>query len=228
MNKLCLVCTATTDGRLRNGVVACQACKSFFLRYFPNRDGLKCEMGRNDCPVATNPQYVADRRRFRFICPKCRFQRCQEVGMKPPKTGTRQKMLECQSGRVSLLPQITVEAKTKETLNTLMKMFMDISRTTASTSPGLVQEWNSQESYGQVVQSFLNNSDHVSRLFIGFLKVSPFYKKLTMADRCSTFFQCGTRLNRIFHTAPAAINRTNFHRLQTLCPDFKVYFDHLN
>ena len=93
MNKLCLVCTATTDGRLRNGVVACQACKSFFLRYFPNREGLKCEMGRNDCPVATNPQYIADRRRFRFICPKCRFQRCQEVGMKPPKTGTRQKML---------------------------------------------------------------------------------------------------------------------------------------
>ena len=169
----CLVCNSSCDGRLRNGIVACQACKSFFLRYQPSGVGLKCAIGSNDCPIATDNQCIADGRRFRFVCPKCRFQRCQNVGMKIPKgnvtTGKRIKshqtieikdVMEGQSSGYALLPQIKVGTSTKEILNSLIQVFMDI--------------------------------------------------------------QCVTRLNRIFNAAPAAMNQSNFNKLQTFFPDFQV------
>ena len=217
MPSLCLVCTASCDGRLRNGVVACQACKSFFLRSQPSGVGLKCLTNLNNCSAVANLKYTADGRRLRFSCPKCRFRRCQEVGMKPPKTNIDQSNdFQC------LLPKVSSATCTKETLNSLIQVFMDINSATAITIPGLVHDWNPQSSSQEVAQCFISNSDQASRLFSNFLKANPIYKRLTMADRCSTFFQCAIRLNRIFKAAPAAMNQSNFHRLQTLFPDFKV------
>ena len=191
MTTLCLVCTASCDGKLRNGVVACQACKSFFLRYLPDGEGLKCATSKNDCSVATNTQSIADGRRFRFVCPKCRFRHCQEVGMKAPKSNIiiKQQIMKgkSSSNNCSLLSQIAVGTSTKETFNSLTKVFMDINNATASTIPGLVKEWKPQVSNGEVTQSFLNNADDVSRLFAFFLKNNPFYNQVTMADRCSMF-----------------------------------------
>ena len=88
---------------------------------------------------------------------------------------------------------------------------MDINSATASTIPGLVQDWNPQSTSQDVAQCFISNSDQASRLFSNFLKANPIYKRLTMADRCSTFFQCAIRLSRIFKAAPAAMSRNNFH-----------------
>ena len=143
--------------------------------------------------------------------------------MKPPKMVARQ-IIEANSTAVSILPQITVGAEVKEILNSLIKVFMDISCATASTIPAVVQEWKPQVSNGEVAHSFIRNSDHVCRLFANFLKGNPFYNRLTMADRCSTFFQSGTRLNRIFNVAPAAMNQRNFNKLQTMFPDFQVSY----
>ena len=115
-----------------------------------------------------------------------------------------------------LVPKISSATCTKESLNSLIQVFMDINSATASTIPGLVQDWNPQSTSQDVAQCFISNSDQASRLFSKFLKANPIYKRLTMADRCSTFFQCAIRLSRIFKAAPAAMNQSNFHRLQTL------------
>ena len=221
MPSLCLVCNATCDGKLRNGIVACQAWKSFFLRSQPSGADLKCLTSLNNCSAVTNLKYTADGRRLRFSCPKCRFRRCQEVGMKSPKTSMGSEEARDSD---SILPNITTGTSTKETVNSLIQVFMDINSATASTIPGLVQDWNPQSTSQDVAQCFISNSDQASRLFSNFLKANPIYKRLTMADRCSTFFQCAIRLRRIFKAAPAAMSRNNFHRLQTLFPDFQVLF----
>ena len=223
MSNFCLVCNASCDGRLRNGIVACQACKSFFLRNLPSGVGLKCSTGYNNCfPSSNSIESATDGRRFRFICPKCRFRLCQEFGMNPPKTYPPKSETNEATDDSSLMPKISVGSCTKETLNSLIQVFMDINCATGTVLPGFIQEWNPQISSQQVAQCFIDNSDHVSRLFANFLKINPLYKRLSMADRCSTFFQCVTRLNRVFNAAPAAMNRNNFNRLQTLYPDFKV------
>ena len=73
----CSVCCYPCDGLMRCGVVACQACKSFFIRV--KRTGytkLICSRGTNDCKL--EPSYSingADGRQIRQICPKCRFEK---------------------------------------------------------------------------------------------------------------------------------------------------------
>ena len=223
MSSLCLVCNASCDGRLRNGVVACQACKSFFLRSQTSANGLKCVTGIKNCFVGATGKRGVDGRRLRFNCPQCRFRRCQEVGMKPPKTIVESgKITDGQTNDFSLMPKITPDTSTKETLNSLIAVFMETYSASGNAIPGVVQDWSPQVGDREMTQTFLNNSDHVCRLFANFLKINPLYKRLTMADRCSTFFQCGTRLNRIFKAAPAAMNRSNFQKLQVIFPEFQV------
>ena len=216
-SSLCLVCSASCDGRLRNGVVACQACKSFYLRSQPSGVGLKCETGLNNCsPSSNHLECTADGRRFRFICPKCRFRRCQEVGMKPPKTNCEKRKTK----DFSIVPKIATGTNTKETLSFLIQVFMNINSAISNAVPGVVQEWRPCGSEREMTQTFIANADHVSRLFANFLKVNPLYKRLTMADRCSTFFRCSTRLNRIFKAAPAAMNQS----ISTNCKHFSRTF----
>ena len=79
----CSICNVETDGRVRCGAIACQACKSFFLRTSKARpDLLICHRGTNDCNLEPCNQFNGkDGRQIRQICPKCRFQRCLAVKM---------------------------------------------------------------------------------------------------------------------------------------------------
>ena len=141
--------------------------------------------------------------------------------MKPPKTNCEKRKTKA----FSIVPKIATGTNTKETLSFLIQVFMNINSAISNAVPGVVQEWRPCGSEREMTQTFIANADHVSRLFANFLKVNPLYKRLTMADRCSTFFRCSTRLNRIFKAAPVAMNQSNFNKLQTLFPDFHVRCD---
>ena len=83
MKYFCHVCNHSTDGRLRNGIVACQACKSFFIMNI-GKD-LHCKTGRFDCQVAIDIKTsIVDSNGnvWRLSCTACRFNRCIQAGMK--------------------------------------------------------------------------------------------------------------------------------------------------
>ena len=221
----CKVCSASCDGRLRNGVVACPACKSFFLRTLQSHSTLKCVSGFDNCPAVAIMKSAADGRRLRFICTKCRFIRCQQVGMNPPRSENSDSIGNGNIGnQIQLAPINPNDSNVKEMLNSLMNVFINTNQEAANTTPGVVVQMGPNVTNYDVAQCFLASSDHVAKLVANFLKANPLYKQVSMADRCSTFFQCTTRLNRIFLSAPATMNRDNFNKLCCLYPEFKVLF----
>ena len=79
----CQVCQFGTDGRIRMGIIGCEACKSFFVL---NRNKKPhCRTGLYNCPVV-----VSDRKEaligsngsvWRLTCSGCRLKKCISVGM---------------------------------------------------------------------------------------------------------------------------------------------------
>ena len=85
MVHFCCVCCIETDGRMRNGVNACAACKAFFLIHYNSgsHSSLKCKGGNNTCTVAVNQDSIigSDGSVYRHLCSKCRYEKCINVGM---------------------------------------------------------------------------------------------------------------------------------------------------
>ena len=87
-NNLCMICGITSDGTYRNGVQACKACKSFFLMHCPNADRLRCNRGTLDC-LNQDVAVCSNGNVWRFMCRKCRFDKCVRMGMKSKKLAAK-------------------------------------------------------------------------------------------------------------------------------------------
>lgn len=69
--EICSVCTRPTNS-IHFGVLACEACKSFFSRCIRSEKYrlFKCRMKEN-CSIT----------QMNYMCKHCRYQKCLQVGM---------------------------------------------------------------------------------------------------------------------------------------------------
>ncbi|KAF8371295.1 hypothetical protein PRIPAC_77724, partial [Pristionchus pacificus] len=71
-SRSCLICTSPTRNA-HLGVDACRACAAFFKRTINSGRNFTCRQGNGKCMI---------RKKEPFLCRKCRFDRCSELGMK--------------------------------------------------------------------------------------------------------------------------------------------------
>ncbi|GMR47552.1 hypothetical protein PMAYCL1PPCAC_17747, partial [Pristionchus mayeri] len=71
-SRSCLICTSPTRNA-HLGVDACRACAAFFKRTLASGRNFTCRQGTGRCTI---------RKKEPFLCRKCRFDRCNELGMK--------------------------------------------------------------------------------------------------------------------------------------------------
>ncbi|GMS95367.1 hypothetical protein PENTCL1PPCAC_17542, partial [Pristionchus entomophagus] len=70
-SRSCLICTSPTRNA-HLGVDACRACATFFKRTLSSGRSFTCRQGTGKCTI---------RKKSPFLCRKCRFDRCSELGM---------------------------------------------------------------------------------------------------------------------------------------------------
>lgn len=76
--KCCLICTVPIHFT-RLGVHACRACAAFYKRVKISGKRLICRQGDNNCVF---------RKHEKFVCKRCRFDKCVELGMEYDAGGT--------------------------------------------------------------------------------------------------------------------------------------------
>ena len=172
-------------------------------------------------------EYVQKSVQFCDICKSYflnhQYWRCQRTSVSICKKCSSQyrKQQEATIKQVSVVPVANVDHEARRIHHSLIRTYMEIINIAGNT-PGVVKQIGPQATDCQVTECFLASSDHVARFLAKFIKENPLYKQISLADRCATFFQSGTRLKRVFLSAPATLNNDNFNRLCTLYPDFKV------
>ena len=237
--KICQVCLASCDGRIRNGIVACQACKSFFLRCLStakNELNLKCVTGLGNCISDDELPMASDGRRLRFFCKKCRYLKCKAVGMRgiqvrnSTDTSNGQNSPQSIEGEDQptasssiLMPvnhlEIDKTIKAEQMLHGLVSCFRLIENS-YERAPGLVWQLGENRSESNIISCFLTGGDYTSKVAASFVKNNPFYKPISLHDRCVTFFRGSTRLKRIFSSAPGMLNNCNYQAICSIIPEF--------
>ena len=143
--------------------------------------------------------------------------KCQCISMRNVKPITNEI-----GNEISILSISKFDQESRQILNSLIRGYMEIIGSAGSTTPGIVCQMKPQANVFEITQCFIQSSDYVAKLAIKFLKANPLYQRIALADRCSTFFKCSTRLKRIFLSAPATLNSENFNQLCKLYPEFHV------
>ena len=239
LTSFCLVCTVPCDGRIRNGIIACQACKSFYLRYSSSPEivtNLKCETGEDNCHIDEQLPTVSDGRRLRFFCKKCRFYKCKAVGMRnlhsQRETKGKEKekpvaipqQLSSTVAPVTLAPVVSLhvdKSVAEQILKGIFTSFQNIGNNYDQT-PGVVYELGPGSSERDIVSCFLSGGDCGSQIAAFFVKNNPLYKAISLHDRCATFFRGSTRLKRLFSRSPGMLNDNNCQLISYLVPEIKV------
>ncbi|GMT21441.1 hypothetical protein PFISCL1PPCAC_12738 [Pristionchus fissidentatus] len=82
--RACLICGAPTN-YAHFGIDSCRACAEFYKRTLTTNKNYACRQGNRRCVISKSE---------RFVCRRCRFEKCRELGMSlddPRKRGKKEK-----------------------------------------------------------------------------------------------------------------------------------------
>ena len=182
---LCVVCSNKTDGFIRNGVVACPACKSFFTVNKSDPQSLNCKGGNNDCKIGKDSKTVSsfvsgNGAFFRQLCRKCRFTKCLAVGMK--LNTKRSSSCNGPIDHVVMDKQLfMLETQVNGICNGAVKFHQVMNKLDASREPCYFTQQ-------EIAQVALKNFETGSKALIEFVKNLPNYKDaVPLQDRIIMF-----------------------------------------
>ena len=231
----CRICCKQTDGHLRNGVVACKACKSFFLIHSKDNEILVCKTGLNNCDVeigdGANSIISSNGCVWRFACGKCRFAKCISIGMrrKQPKTPSNLKQLTVYNGSSpgidTTQPSSNVQdIKLDKDIETMILSFSEICGDFKNKFPSGKVFIDSAEMIATVNEMYTFGIQKV----VQFIKTLPSYGDISLTDRMSIFTHSLTGIGMFIQSATMnatlGFNPNHLNELKKYFPLFEVFF----
>ena len=229
MASFCVVCQVKTDGRKRNGVKACQPCKSFFLAHCDNVEQLKCRTGKENCTasdisIKTSTFVINNGNIWRFSCPRCRYRKCLKSGMKngrAEKLAERQLCLYSPTTIFSLSDSNNTQIEVN--LNSMGQGFNHLFTQFDKNLPGRVRICFSKD---DILACQLDNFTKMAQWQAQFLHQIPGYSELSLQERSKVFatgYHYISFLFCILFNTNMGMATPNFEILASVFPTFATF-----
>ena len=218
----CIVCKAKTDGRVRNGIKACQSCKSFFLAHCKQPDDLQCRTGKEDCeacelPTISTQFVIKNGNIWRFSCTRCRYKKCLEAGMWSSNARPLLKQENIKSPEDKRC--IALEMNTKVFGEGFYKLFNRMDQYL----PGRIRICTTKD---EIFQCQVDNFTSMTEWASDFLTSVPGYSTLAVKDQMMHFsagFNMLCCFLCLFLNLPMGMSHSNFKCLLTFSTDFEDF-----
>ena len=199
----CLVCNienSNGDVKLRNGVMACSACGSFYRNNVNHGTiNFKCKTGFGMCfedsELTRNAIVCSNGKVWRFACAKCRFDKCAKVGMKvgtrkfkrsfpdSPKTIIEQQQQQQQQQSIQQPNNLLNENNIKQCQD-MIQVFESYREFCKLHAPGVKTVCQSRE---DVLKALKDNIETAAHIVSKLIKEVPGFKTLSLEERCAVF-----------------------------------------